>query len=83
MIAAMIAGGLFGWRSGSDRSMWAIACSAWKNIGRRKSTFWFPTKGQAIATLFERLDRDLCAWRRARILSERQSLPPPTEGDRA
>jgi SulP family sulfate permease len=42
----------------------------------------FPTKGQAIATLFERLDRGICASCRARIFSECRSLAPPTEGDR-
>jgi len=41
----------------------------------------FLAKGQAIATLFERLDRGICASCRARIFSECRTLAPPTAGD--
>ena len=37
----------------------------------------FPTKRLAIATIFDRLDRDICARCAARIFEECQSLPPP------
>ena len=43
----------------------------------------FATKGQAIAALFGRLDRSICATCRVRIFTECQSLPPPVEGDAA
>jgi SulP family sulfate permease len=37
----------------------------------------FATKAEAIATLFGRLDRSICATCRARVFTECQSLPPP------
>lgn len=37
----------------------------------------FVTKGQAISTIFERLDRSVCATCRARIFRECQRLPSP------
>ena len=39
----------------------------------------FATKGQAIATIFERLDREVCATCRARIFEECRRLPPPVD----
>lgn len=41
----------------------------------------FATKGLAIAAIFERLDRSVCATCRARIFTECQSLPQPMEDD--
>ena len=38
----------------------------------------FATKGEAIAALFGRLDRGICAGCRARIFTECRSLPPAT-----
>jgi len=40
----------------------------------------FATKGQAIAALFERLDRSVCATCRARVFAECRLLPPPIDG---
>jgi sulfate permease, SulP family len=40
----------------------------------------FPTKRAAIATIFERLDRDICARCTARVFEECQALPPPSPG---
>jgi SulP family sulfate permease len=39
----------------------------------------FATKGQAIAAIFERLDRRVCATCRARIFEECRRLPPPAD----
>jgi SulP family sulfate permease len=39
----------------------------------------FATKGQAIAGIFEQLDRGVCATCRARIFEECRRLPPPAE----
>jgi SulP family sulfate permease len=44
------------------------------DIGREN---FFGTKGDAIGTLFPRLDRSICARCRARIFLECASLPPP------
>jgi sulfate permease, SulP family len=38
----------------------------------------FPTKRVAIHTIFERLDRSVCAHCRVRLFEECQALPPPT-----
>ena len=40
----------------------------------------FATKREAIATIFERLDRGVCATCRARIFEECRTLPPPVAG---
>ena len=37
----------------------------------------FPTKRVAIHTIFERLDRNICAHCRVRVFEECQALPPP------
>jgi sulfate permease, SulP family len=37
----------------------------------------FPTKRIAIATIFQRLDRDICARCTVRVFEECQALPPP------
>jgi SulP family sulfate permease len=39
----------------------------------------FPDKRKAIHTIFERLDRNVCANCQVRVFWECQSLPPPTE----
>jgi SulP family sulfate permease len=47
--------------------------------GRFEPDAVFATKGEAIAALFGRLDRGICAGCRARIFIECRSLPPVTE----
>jgi len=37
----------------------------------------FPTKRVAIATIFDRLDRGICAHCTVRVFEECQTLPPP------
>lgn len=41
----------------------------------------FDKKGESIATVFQKLDRDVCARCTARIFTECQSLPPPVARD--
>ena len=52
----------------------------WKRVGytgELGADHIFPTKRVAIATIFERLDRSICAGCRVRAFEECQGLPPP------
>ena len=52
----------------------------WQHIGFMRelgADHVFPTKRAAIATIFERLDRSLCARCTVRAFEECQALPPP------
>ena len=40
----------------------------------------FPAKRIAIATIFDRLDRAICAHCTIRVFEECQTLPPPIDG---
>jgi SulP family sulfate permease len=51
-------------------------------LGHLGAESFFVTKNDAIATLFPRLDRDVCARCHARVFVECASLPPP-EPDRS
>ena len=52
----------------------------WEHIGYMQDLgrdHIFPTKRIAIATIFDRLDRDICARCHIRLYEECQALPPP------
>jgi len=52
----------------------------WQRVGFIKALgtdHLFPTKRVAIQTIFERLDRGICAHCRVRLFQECQALPPP------
>jgi SulP family sulfate permease len=51
----------------------------WKRVGYTQELgvdHIFPTKRAAIASIFERLDRDICAHCSARVFEECRTLPP-------
>lgn len=58
----------------------------WKRLGFMRELgedHVFPTKRIAIATIFERLDRDICSHCSARVFEECRSLPQPSTAARS
>ena len=64
----------------------APVLSLWQRVGFMSelgSDHIFPAKRVAIAAIFDRLDRGICAHCTIRVFEECQSLPPPRPGDAA